>query len=338
MNVEATAPDIRSARFRAEREADWLRLDKLVTQIEKMGLRSLNFEEARDLAALYRNTVNALSLAREISLDRALLSYLEALAARAYLAVYAPQATLKGLIWRLISRGIPQAVRRSATVLALAFLTMLLGGVAGYLLFVEDPTWYNTIVPSGLAGERGITSTRSQLESVLTSGGDATVDRLTAFASYLFSHNTQIALFTFALGVIICIPSTLLTFYNGLVVGAFVGLHVDRDLGYELFAWLSVHGVTELSAIAIACAGGFHLGLAVLFPGQMTRRDALRHKGRDAVKLALLAAIMLVVAAILEGFFRQLIQTPELRIAIGWGIGALWLWYFLMAGRGDPAE
>lgn len=333
MTIEPTAPDIRSARFRAEREDDWRRLDSLVTRIEKRGMSSLSFAEARDLASLYRNTVNALSLAREISLDRALLAYLEALAARAYLAVYAPQATLSGLVWRLLSRGIPQAVRRSFGVLALAFIGMILGGVAGYLLFIEDPTWYNTIVPSGLAGDRGISSSRGDLLSVLTSGGDATMNSLGAFASFLFSHNTQVALFTFTLGIMICVPSTILTFYNGLVVGAFVGLHVDRDLGYELFAWLSIHGVTELSAIAIACAGGYHLGFAVLFPGQKSRKDALRSKGRDAVKLALLAAFMLLVAAILEGFFRQIIQAPELRIATGWGIGALWLMYFLLAGR-----
>ncbi|QHQ37248.1 stage II sporulation protein M [Algicella marina] len=327
--------DIRSARFRAEREDDWIRLDGLVTRVEKRGLSNLSFDEARELASLYRNTVNALSLAREISLDRALHAYLEALAARAYLAVYAPKKALGGMLWQLFSRGIPQAVRRSGFVLVMAFATMILGGVAGYLLFLEDPTWFNTIVPGGLAGERGILSSRDELEAVLTSGADGSLDRFSAFASYLFSHNTQIALFTFALGVVICVPSTLLTFYNGLVIGAFAALHADRGLAYELFAWLSVHGVTELSAIAIACAGGFHLGLAVLFPGQMTRRDALRHAGYDAVKLAILAAAMLVVAAVLEGFFRQIIQTPETRILVGWGIGGLWLAYFLFSGRGE---
>ncbi|MEM9429830.1 MAG: stage II sporulation protein M, partial [Pseudomonadota bacterium] len=87
-----SGPDeaLRSARFRSEREAGWTRLDALVTKVERRGLARLDYDEAEELAGLYRNTVNALSLAREISLDRALLTYLEALAARAYLAVYAP--------------------------------------------------------------------------------------------------------------------------------------------------------------------------------------------------------------------------------------------------------
>ena len=116
-------------------------------------------------------------------------------------------------------------------------------------------------------------------------------------------------------------------------MGAFFALHVDRGIGLDLFGWLSIHGVTELSAIIIATAGGFRLGFAVLFPGQLTRRAALRNEGRDAAKLAIMAALMLVAAAILEGFGRQLILDRNVRIVMGWGIGLLWLTYFLRAGR-----
>lgn len=331
--MTARPPDIRSARFRAEREADWRALDALVLKVERRGVRQLEFEEARDLASLYRHAVNSLSLAREITLDRGLLIYLEALCARAYLAVHAPQDTPGGLIWRLFAYGIPQAARRSVPLILLAFLTMGIGVAAGYLLFLDDPNWYNTIVPGALAQERGLMSTREDLMAVLTHGAGQPLEALTAFASFLFSHNTQIALFIFSLGVIACVPSFVLTFYNGLILGAFIALHADRGLGYELAAWLSVHGVTELSAIVTACAGGLHLGFAVLFPGDLTRRDALRQRGRDAVKLALLAATMLVVAAVLEGYFRQLVQDPALRLAIGWGMGAVWVAYLGLAGR-----
>lgn len=326
-------PLIRSARFRTEREADWRRLEKLIRQVERDGINTLDYTEAQDLSTLYRQAMTSLSLARAISLDKGLLNYLDALCARSYLAVYAPQHALGGLVWRLVSRGIPRAVRNSLPVILLAFLTMLTGAAAGYFLFLEDPTWYNTLVPGGLAGDRGILSTRGDLLRYLKSDDTAPLESLTAFASFLFSHNTQIAIMIFSFGVLACIPSVLLTFYNGMVLGAFVALHMDRNLGYELAGWLSIHGVTELSAIAIACAGGLHLGFAVLFPGELIRGDALRLRGRDAVKLALLAAMMLVVAAIVEGYFRQTVQDTQLRLTIGWGLGAFWLLYFTFAGR-----
>ena len=47
----------------------------------------------------------------------------------------------------------------------------------------------------------------------------------------------------------------------------------------------------------------------------------------------LVAACMLFVAAILEGFFRQTINNTNLRYSIGWGIGLLWLIWFALGGR-----
>lgn len=336
--MSVNADLIRSSRFRSEREADWKRLESIVTRCETGGARSLSYAEAHDLAILYRKAVNSLSVAREISLDRSLLDYLEALCCRAYLAVYAPQQTLQGLIVRFYSASGPQAMRRSAIALLLAFLSFAVGSLAGYALFVEDPTWFNTIVPAGLAGGRGLASSRADLLAVIYPQRGHAIDYLVAFAGFLFSHNTQIAFFTFALGIFVCLPSTILAFANGLIIGAFFGLHIDRGIGLDLFAWLSIHGVTEIGAIIIATAGGYRLGLAVLFPGRRSRRDALRQEGHDAAKLAVMAGTMLVVAALLEGFARQLITEPQARLIIGWTIGALWFAYFLFAGRNRPAK
>lgn len=331
----ATDDLIRSSRFRQEREADWKRLHEITVKAEKRGVRRLSYEEARDLAILYRQAVNSLSVAREISLDRALLAYLDALCARAYLAVYAPQETMGGLLWRYLSRGAPQAVRRSGWHILLAFFALALGTAVGWLLFVEDPSWFNTFIPGSLGGSRGPASSQADLLDVIYGEDGAPGSALAAFAAYLFSHNVRIAIFCFGLGVLACLPSFWLAAYNGVILGLFLALHFDREIGIDFVAWLSIHGVTELSAIVIATAGGFRLGWAVIFPGNLTRRDQLRRHGPDAAKLAVLAALMLLVAGILEGFFRQLVTDLEARLIIGWGIGALWLAWLMLAGRGE---
>ena len=330
--METSQDIIRSARFRAEREADWRRLEELVTIAETRGLARMSFAQARDLAGLYRRTATALSIAREVSLDRALLQYLEALTARAYLSVYAPQERLGGLLTHFLMIGAPQAMRRSWRFILAGFMCLLLGSIAGYALYVENPAWYHVFLPPDLAGDRGPDSSVAELRrSIYDDDPDA--NGLAGFATFLFSHNTRIAIFVFGLGAFLCFPAILLTFYNGLVLGAFFALHVERGLGWDIAGWLSIHGVTELSAICIACGGGIQLGAAVLFPGQKTRTDALRAAGRDAVKLALVAAIMLVAAALLEGFGRQLVQDQTTRFLVGWSMGGLWLAWFLLAGR-----
>ena len=295
---------LRSARFRAEREADWKRLEALVEEAEKHGVQKMSFDAARDLAALYRQATTSLAIAREISLDKGLLDYLEALTARAYLSVYAPQERIGGLVTRFFRESGPQAMRRSAWYILAGFLCMGLGALVGYLLYFENAAWYYVFLPPDLADGRGPDASTDYLRSVIYES-DPDSDGLGAFATFLFSHNTRIAIFVFGLGAFLCAPAILLTFYNGLVFGAFFALHVDRGLGVDIGGWLSVHGVTELSAICIACGGGLQLGLAVLFPGQKSRGVALREAGRDAVKLAIVAAVMLVVAALLEGFPRQ---------------------------------
>ena len=323
---------IRSARFRQEREADWKRLEALVAKAEARGAQALDFAEARDLASLYRQVTTSLAIAREISLDKALLAYLEALAARAYLVVYAPQERVGGVLGRFFRVGAPRAMRRCWLFVLLGFACMGLGALVGYLLYVENPAWYYTFMPPGLADGRGPDASTAYLRGVIYDD-DPEASGLGAFATYLFSHNTRIAIFVFGLGVFACAPAVLLTFYNGIIFGAFVALHVERGLGWDIGGWLSVHGVTELSAICIACGGGLQLGAAILFPGQRSRADALRTAGRDAVKLALVAAVMLVAAALLEGFARQLIQAMPARYAVGWGAGALWLAWFGLGGR-----
>ena len=323
---------IRSVRFREEREDDLKRLEALVLRAEKAGLQNMSHDDARDLAALYRQATSTLAIAREISLDKGLVEYLEALTARAYLSVYAPQETLGGLFGRFFRSSAPQAMRRCWFYVIMGLACMGLGSLAGYLLYFENPDWFYVFMPGDLGGGRGPHASTDYLRSVIYDD-DPDTNGLGAFAAYLFSNNTRIAIFAFGLGALVCVPAALLLFYNGLILGVFYALHVERGLGADLGGWLSIHGVTELAAIGIAGGAGLRLGAAVLFPGHRTRSASLAHAGRDATKLALIAALMLVAAALIEGFARQLVQDMSARYIIGWGIGALWLAWFALAGR-----
>lgn len=316
---------LKSQRFRSEREADWRRLEELLKLLEAGKFKSLSDDDVIALPILYRATLSSLSVARSISLDRNLADYLESLCTRAYFFVYGNRTTLGEKLGDFLLRGWSRAVRALwRETLAAAGLGVL-GTAASYLLVRRDPHWYFTFVPSSLAGARTPQAGAAQLAQTLT-GHDA--NGLSLFASFLFTHNAQIALMAFALGFACCLPTAFLLLQNGLMLGAMMALFFSHGLGAPFAAWTLIHGVTELFAITLAGAAGFHLGWALCFPGRRERLTALAQAGRNAATVMLGVVIMLGVAGLLEGFGRQLITDTLARYGVAAATALLWGGYF----------
>jgi uncharacterized membrane protein SpoIIM required for sporulation len=325
---------LRSSEFRLRRQEDWLALEALISRAERRGIKTLSAEDLQRLPVLYRSTVSALSVARSIALDRALLNYLENLSLRAFLVVYGPRGTLLQGMSRFFTRDFPVAVRAAAPHLLVAFLVLAAGIAAGFLLTASDESWFNTLMPSGIAADRGPESTREDLLThEIFAPWDGPARAFALFANTLFQNNTMVGVLAFSLGLAAGVPTILLLLYNGLSLGAFVALHYNRGLTVEILGWLSIHGVTEITAILLCGAGGLLIADKIVFPGRYSRLQSLGIHGRVAAQIAIGAMLLFFVAAILEGGFRQLVQSTPLRFAIGWGLGALWLIYFVKAGR-----
>lgn len=324
---------LKSSEFRKGREEGWRELEGLVARVERRGIRSLSLDELQRLPILYRAVLSSLSVARTIALDRNLLLYLESLALRAFLAVYGPRTNALEGLRAFFGRELPAAVRSARWHILIAALTLLVGLMVGFLLTVQDESWYSSFVPSGLAGGRGPSSTRADLEKIIFARWPGWVESFGIFAGVLFNHNTLVGILSFGLGIGAGIPTIMLTAYQGLPVGAMIAIHYNRDLGIDFLGWLAIHGVTELGALIMFTAGGLVIAEKILFPGRYSRIENLALHGRLAAQMAVGAVLMLFAAAILEGGFRQLIASTPLRFAIGFGVGALWLAYFCLAGR-----
>lgn len=320
------APKLKSQRFREARSADWKRLEQLVTKAEKGGMGRLTDEEILAVPVLYRSTLSALSVARETSLDRSMIVYLETLSARAYFFVYGSRDTLVGKLTAFFQRDWPRAVKGIWRETIASGLLMLIGAVAAAVLVGQEPDWYSAFVPGELAAGRDPASTTEALRATLA--GEDGAQGLSAFATMLFTHNAGVALLAFALGFAFCVPSGLLVLYNGAMLGAFVTLFASRGLGFEVGGWLLIHGVTELFAIILAGAAGMKIGWAVAFPGDRPRLEAASEAGRTAAIAMGGVVVMLFIAGLLEGFGRQLIEDTLVRYAVAGVTGLMWLAYF----------
>jgi len=326
---------LKSSEFRKGREASWRDLEVLVERVERRGAGALSLEELQRLPILYRAALSSLSVARSIALDRNLLLYLENLALRAFLCVYGPRVDVRAGIGAFFARDLPAAVRAARWHVLIAALATIVGVAAGFLLAVQDESWVSTLVPSGLAGGRGPSSTRADLHDKEIFGPwPGFAASFGVFANVLFSHNTAIGLLAFGLGLAAGVPSLMLMVYQGLTLGAFLALHYNRDLTVDFLGWISIHGVTELTAIVLFAAAGLLIAEKLLFPGRYSRIESLASHGRQAGYIAVGAVLMLFIAAFLEGGCRQLVASTPWRFLIGFATAVFWFAYFGFAGRG----
>jgi uncharacterized membrane protein SpoIIM required for sporulation len=319
---------LKSRRFRLEREADWKRLDDLLTRLEKGRASSLSDDEVIAIPVLYRSALSSLAVARAISLDKSLVDYLESLSARAYFCVYSTRTTVLERVIRFFAQDWPMTVRALWAETLVALGLTLLGTVAAYLLVQHSSQWFYDFVPAWLIQGRDPSASTAELAQTLH--GVHGPNGLGVLATALFTHNAGVAMLAFALGFACGLPTAFFMLQSGLMMGGFFALFAQHGLGVEVGGWLSIHSTTEIFAVTLAGAAGFHVGWSLAFPRGQSRVDALASAGKRAAVVMAGVVVMLAVAGILEGYGRQLIDNTPLRYGIGWTVLAAWCAYFYL--------
>jgi uncharacterized membrane protein SpoIIM required for sporulation len=324
--VNAPAPvrdlQLKSHRFRLEREGDWRQLEALLKRAEG-GLNRLTEDEIIRLTVLYRSALSSLSVARATSLDQGLTDYLESLCARAYFFVYGTRTTFLQRITRFFAHDWPAAAQALWRESLVAAGLIVLGAVTAWLLVERDPDWFYAFMPAMFLDGRDPSASTAYLRSTLYATKEHQKG-LSILATFIFQNNAGVALTAFALGFAFCVPTVLLLLYSGLTLGAFLELYFSRGLGFELGGWLFIHGVSELWAVTLAGAAGFRIGLAVAFPGDLTRVEAAGRAGRQGAILIAGTVVMLFIAGLLEGIARQLVTLDWARYAIAGTTAVFW--------------
>lgn len=329
----AAPPDVASAalrsdRFRLEREGDWRRLESIVARMERGGLKRIADDDLLALPALYRTAASSLSVARETSLDAATLAYLEGLVQRAWFQVYGPPKGFAAWLRDFVLGGWSRAVRAIWLDICITLFVMVAGAIVGWLLVARDEAWYFRLVPSGLADTRVPGASREELLATLATEESAV--GLSTFAANLFSNNSAVCILAFALGFAFGIPSLLLMVHNMAMLGAILWLFTGQGLTVELSAWLSVHGTTEIFGIMLSGAAGLHIGRSMAFPGTRPVLVAAAEAGQRGAVVMVGVVIMMIIAALLEAFPRQLVDGTGPRFLIGGMMLAFWLAYFFL--------
>jgi len=311
-------------RFVKERKRAWQRLEHLLGRLDRSSLRRLHREEVRELGRIYRRTASDLAIARAESRDPRLVNYLNSLVIRAHGRIYRADAQGGRRLREFFTQSFPQTFRRTWRYTAIAFATFTALAVVAFFATWRDPEF------SEFAG----------IDPVFRYVINQRVhwwERLNEFnqigSSFIMVNNIWVMFQAFALGALLGIGTLYAMAFNGAMIGAVLALTYRAGFGFDLVSFMVGHGVVELSCIFLAGGAGLLIGSAILLPGDLSRGDALKTRGLEAVRLIAGCVPLLVVAGIIEGFISPAPINPAIKFAIGITTGLALYSYLIFAGR-----
>ena len=201
-------------------------------------------------------------------------------------------------------------------------------------VIAHDPTLASRIIPGEYLTRFDEMYDDSKADAPGSSPETGFSEARGAMAGFYVKNNVGIALRCFALGIILAVGTIYTLLFNGIFIGAIAGHVVSAGHGDKFLSFVVSHGAFELTAIAVAGAAGLMLGDALVHPGNRSRLESLRMRGLDAVKIASGAAVMLMVAAVIEAFWSPSSMPSVVKYCVG---GVLWVLvfaYLSLAGRG----
>jgi uncharacterized membrane protein SpoIIM required for sporulation len=312
--------------FVAQRQARWDELERLLLPDTPLYRREPRVISR--VGALYRALCSDLMRARSLDFGQDISDHLNALASRAHNALYGPRPFSLRAVSHFLSAGFPQTLRRNWRTLAIAHLVFYLPLVIACAATMVDRRFaLNILSPSVLE------SMASAYSEGFDAGRDGGVD--SAMTGFYVYNNVGIAFRCFATGVLFGVGSLFFMLYNGLTIGATLGYVSVSGHGMNIFTFICGHGPFELTAIVISGAAGLKMGYALVATHGATRLGSLKANAPELAELILGAATMLLIAALIEGFWSPSSVPPPIKWAFSAAASLGLLAYVIFAGRGS---
>ena len=322
--------DLQAAALVRGRKAEWDAYRALVSDARKRGLHGLSERKVRSFGRLYRTVTADLARARTYRAPAGVVFGLEKWAGAGHSLLYRARRRSGKAVGRWLAAGLPRAVRRHRRATALAAL-LLFGPMAGtYQAVRGDPALARSIMPAEMLARAENTAQGDIDAQYLDMPGGA----MPMLASSVMVNNLGVAFVAFGGGMLAGAGTALLLVVNGVFLGAAFGLYANQQVLGVILAFVSPHGVFELTAICLAGAAGLTLGSALLVPGRRTRRTALVERGRSALSVLAGSGALLVVAGVVEGFYSPSALPAVAKFGFGGASAVLLAVYLGVGGRG----
>ena len=311
-----------------KRQSHWKRLEQLLDQVQKDGLRSLTRLELQELGLLYRQAAADLSALREDPTGKSYARSLNLLLSRAHNTIYAGEKSSARGIVHFYRHTYPQIFRDNLKLINIAFLVFLVGSVAGMLLALTRPDYMRLFISPRMM--ETIEQHKMWTDSV--------VSIAPAASSRIMTNNISVSFAAFAWGITAGAGTVLAMFFNGLLIGVIGVACWLNDMSLSLWSFVAPHGVLELPAIFIAGGAGLRIAQGMLFPGLLSRQDSLAKAGGEAVRLLMGTVPILIVAGSIEGFISPSSLPWQWKFSLAAAVAVIFFSYLFFCARGGDAQ
>lgn len=278
--------------FQAANQASWNELES------ELGREQQRLDPDKFLA-LYRLCCEHLALARSRSFPLHVIDRLASITSRAHQIIYRQSDAGLARFAQALLAEFPATVRSHRAYVAIAAALLMIPTIAIAIATYRNPDLILSIVDRGTA---------AQFEQMYSPAAQA-IGRPRDIASdwmmfgFYIKNNVGIAFQCYATGVVFGLGSLYFLLANGVFGGGIAGYVASQGYGSTFFPFVATHSAFELTAIILCGAAGLRVGKSVLLPGRRTRVAALELAARETSVIVFGAAIMLVIAAVIEAFW-----------------------------------
>lgn len=311
-------------RFLLARGETWAELSLLLTT--KASLHKLPAERIARVAALYREVCTDRMRAEHLGCPPDVTTHLDHLVARAHNALYSSRRfSLRGAA-RFALLEFPRALRANWGPFVWANALFWGPFALGLVGSLQSQQFAAGILPAHM-----LEAMADAYSEGFAAGRDGATN--TAMAGFYVYNNVGIAFRCFATGILFGLGSVFFLLYNGLVTGAVVGHVIRTGGGPNILTFVAGHAPLELTAIVIAGAAGLQMGRALVVTDGLTRLGSLWAQRHSLAAQVVGAALMLLAAAAIEGFWSPSSVSPPVKWAFGGVLLLAVAAYLARAGR-----
>lgn len=282
------------------REARFIKQNK-----ERWQQMQLSGEEDPDhTAKCFIELVEDLGYSKTFYPNSKITQYLNSEASKQYLAIYKTKKQSTNRFWQLLKEDIPLLMAKHQRLFLISFLLFVVFVTIGFFSASKDESFVR-----GILGDQYVDMTEKNISEGKPFGVYDNGNEVLSFLG-IFVNNIRVALYEFAGGILLGIPTIYILIYNAIMVGAFEQMFFSQGLGTESLLTIMIHGTIELSTFVVAATSGLVLARSWLFPGNQTRLNALKKGAKEGLIIAISNFPMLLLAGFFEGFLTRHVEMP----------------------------